>query len=114
MLGVQSAIAAEDNGIGNLKGVENLTIQRVFDIIQGLACWFSRVAIIFVVIAILFYGIQMIMSGSSSDRFSKARTGLLYAVIGTLVIFATYTIIASVANAVNPSGDYSNFLPINC
>ncbi|OGN16917.1 MAG: hypothetical protein A3C88_00525 [Candidatus Yanofskybacteria bacterium RIFCSPHIGHO2_02_FULL_50_12] len=106
----------------NLPGVD-LTVQSLFGIIAGLACWISRLALIAMVVAIVIYGIQFMISQDNSTKFGKARTNLMWALVGVLVILGTYTIIATVANSVasldpnDPEGRsqrYTNFVPLRC
>jgi len=54
--------------------------------------------------AIVYYGVLMATAGSNTDRYSRARKGLIYAAIGTIIIFGVYTIIATVRGAVNSIG----------
>lgn len=96
-----------------LPGVD-LTIQGVYGIITGLVCWFSRFALIAMVIAVIVYGMQFMTSRANPEKFAKAKKSLTWGLVGIIVILGTYTIIATVANAINPSATYSNFMPINC
>ena len=99
------------NDLSNAPGI-NLTIDGIFNIINGLACWLADIAIVLMVIAIIFYGIQFLISRGDPGKVTDARKSLTWGIVGILVILGTYTIIASVGNAVT-SGDYQ-FLPLNC
>ena len=98
----------------------DLSIQSVFGIVQGLACWMSRFALVLMVGFIVWYGIQFLTSRGDPGRFGKAKTSLGYAVIGIVVIFATYTIIATVGYGVQSIGGgdgsgWINYTPLgNC
>lgn len=89
----------------------NLTIQNVFGIITGLACWFTRFALILIVVYIVIFGIKFMMAQGNATKFEEAKKSLTWGLVGVLVILGTYTIIATVAYAVG--GSY-NPLPLNC
>ena len=89
-----------------------LTIQSVFGIITGLACWFTRFALVLMVVMIVFYGIKFMTSQGNPAKFGEAKTSFVWALVGVLVILGTYTIIATVANFVG--GDYTLIIPLNC
>ena len=106
-LGFAVAIAA-DTGY---QGVD-LTIQSVFGIITGLACWFTRFALILIVVYIVIYGIKFMMAQGNETKFGEAKKSLTWGLVGVLVILGTYTIIATIANALG--ADYSLIVPLNC
>lgn len=100
-----------NSGLSGAPGVD-LTIQRVFDIFSTLICWFAQIAELIIIGAIIVYGIQMVLSRGNPEKFGEARKSLTFAVIGALVIFGVYTIIATVANAVG--ADYRSIMPLSC
>ena len=57
-----------------------------------------------VVGAVVYYGVLMATASGSSDQFTKGRKGLIYSVVGALIIFGVYTIIATIRGAVNSIG----------
>ncbi len=89
----------------------NLTIQSVFGIITGLACWFTRFALILMVVYIVIYGIKFMMAQGNPTKFEEAKKSFMWGLVGVLVILGTYTIIATVANFLG--GSYS-LIPLNC
>ena len=95
---------------GGYQGV-NLTIQSVFGIITGLACWFTRFALILMVVYIVFYGIKFMMAQGNPTKYEEAKKSFTWGLIGVLVILGTYTIIATVANFLG--GNYP-LTPLNC
>lgn len=88
-------------------GVENLTIQKVFDIIVGIACFMIRISIAIIVIAVIFYGIKFLVSQGDPTAVGDAKRALGWAVVGILVIFGTYTIIKTVSYVVGGGGNVS-------
>lgn len=96
----------------------SFSIQRVYGILVGFACWLTRIALVLIVIMIVFYGILMLASQANPTAYSSAKTSLLYAVVGTLVIIGVYSIIATVVEFVDPGQVYitgfNRFLPISC
>ena len=100
------AVAAEDG----YQGVD-LTIQSVFGIITGLVCWFSQFALILIVVYIVIYGIKFMMAQGNQTKYDEAKKSFTWGLVGVLVILGTYTIIATIANALG--ADYG-FIPLNC
>lgn len=94
----------------------DLSIQRVYGIIVGLTCWFSRIALLIMVGAIIIYGIMMMWAGENATAFSDARKSLMWAMVGVIVVLGTYTIIATVADFVDPGNltGINRALPISC
>lgn len=95
----------------------NLTIQGIFGIITGLACQFTRFALILMVVMIVFYGVKFMMSQGNPAKFDEAKKAFTWALIGVLVILGTYTIILTVAYSLGGAAStsaLSRFLPLNC
>ena len=89
----------------------DLTIDDIGNRVTFLACWLSRVAIAIMVIMIVFYGLMFMTSQGDQAKYTDAKKALLWGIVGILVILGTYTIIATVANALG--ADYS-FIPLAC
>ncbi len=100
-----SAATTEYQGI-------DLTIQGVFGIITGLACWFTRFALILIVVYIIIYGIKFMMAQGNQTKYDEAKKSFTWGLVGVLVILGTYTIIATVANALG--ADYTLIVPLRC
>lgn len=90
----------------------NLTIQDVMGIITGLACWITRVALVFIVVAVIYYGVRFMTAQGDPAKLTDARKSFLWGLVGIAVILGTYTIIATVANALG--ADYTLFIPLSC
>ncbi|KKR02557.1 MAG: hypothetical protein UT29_C0001G0037 [Candidatus Yanofskybacteria bacterium GW2011_GWA1_39_13] len=105
--GVSIALAS-DTGY---QGVD-LTIQSVFGIITGLACWFTRFALILIVVYIIIYGIKFMTAQGNATKYEEAKKSFTWGLVGVLVILGTYTIIATIANGLG--ADYSLIVPLNC
>lgn len=111
-----------DNSLANSPGV-NLTIQSLFGIVEGLACYATQLVTIIMVVMIVWYGFQMMASQGNETKFTTAKKSLGYAVVGMVVILGAYTIIATVGNTIQGIGaqdlstrssTYMNFMPLNC
>ncbi|MBI2062490.1 MAG: hypothetical protein HYT64_02275 [Candidatus Yanofskybacteria bacterium] len=105
--------AATDAGYQGI----NLTIQGVFGIITGLACWFTRFALILVVIYIVIYGIKFMKAQGNPTSYEEAKKSFNWGLVGVLVILGTYTIILSVADFIGgPTASLalSRFIPLTC
>ncbi|MDO8591370.1 MAG: hypothetical protein Q7R60_00395 [bacterium] len=98
-------------GEEGLSGID-LTIQDVFNIINGLACWATRVAMAVMVIFIILAGLRFMNARGEPAAFTAARKNFNHVLIGLLVIMGVYVIIATVANAVGIT-DFS-FIPLVC
>ena len=90
----------------------NLTIQDVVRIITSLACYISRVALIFMVVMVVYYGVKFMMAQGDPTKLTDAKKSFLWGLVGIFVIVGTYTIIATIANALEL--DYTLFIPLNC
>ena len=99
----------------NVNGSElagyNLTIQAVFGIITMVACWISRFALIAMVVAIIWYGMRFMIAQGNPKLLESAKKGFWNAIIGIIIIMATYTIIATIGNAFD--ANYS-VIPLSC
>lgn len=98
-----AATSTVGGGLANAPGID-LTIQSLFGIVSGLACWSTRFITVVMVVMIVWYGFQMMASQSNATKFTEARKSLGYAVIGMIVILGAYTIIATVGNAISSAG----------
>ena len=96
---------------GGYQGID-LTIQGVFDIVTGLACWFTRFALILIVVYIIIFGIKFMTAQGNATKYEEAKKSFTWGLVGVLVILGTYTIIATVANALG--ADYSLIVPLRC
>jgi hypothetical protein len=102
--------SAGDGG-GNWMGVD-LTIQDVADIINGLACWLTRIATAIMVIFLILAGFRFMNARGDPTKWTAAKKNFRYVLIGILVIMAVYVIIATVAHAVGRT-DFS-LIPLVC
>ncbi len=115
----QTIGSTTDNGLSNQPGID-ITVQSLYGIIAGLACWFSRFSLVLIVMMTVWYGIGFITSQGDPGAFGKAKKGLTYCVIGTIVILGAYTIIATVGNGIQSIGAkttvtaWNNILPLDC
>ena len=94
----------------DLIGID-LTIDDVFNIIYGFACWLWSVSMFIIVIAIIWVGIRMMGSQSNATTFTAARTAFVHVLVGAIVIMGVYVIIATVAGAV---GVDISLVPFDC
>ncbi|MEK7121659.1 MAG: hypothetical protein AAB857_03045 [Patescibacteria group bacterium] len=105
-------VALNTGSTGNgYQGVD-ITIQNVFGIITGLACWFTRFALILIVVYIIIYGIKFMMAQGNPTKYEEAKKSFTWGLVGVLVILGTYTIIATIANGLG--ADYSLIVPLDC
>ncbi len=98
-------------GTSGAGGIEDFTIQRVFGIIAGFACWLTQIALFVMVAFILYYGFMFLKSQGNPEKLTAAKKSFSWGLVGVIVILGTYTIIATVTNALG--GDIS-MLPLDC
>lgn len=98
-----------DTGKG-LPGVD-VTIEDVFNIINGIACWLIRVVFAVMVIFLVLAGLRFMNARGNQIEFENAKKNFRHVLIGLVVILGTYVIIATVAKAVG--ADFS-FIPLVC
>lgn len=100
----------------NVSGTEvpgvDLSVQKVFNMITGLACWFTQFALIIIVVALVIYGIQFLVSQGNPEKYQAAKNAFTKGLIGVIIILGTYVIIATIANALG--ADYNRFVPLDC
>ena len=96
----------------NAPGI-NLTIQDVMRIITGLACWITRVALVFIVVAVVYYGVKFLTAQGDPTKLGDAKKSFLWGLVGIMVILGTYTIIATVAYNLGIR-DLSLIIPLKC
>ncbi len=90
----------------------DLSIQDVADIINGLACWLTRIATAIMVIFLVIAGMRFMYARGNPTAYQAAVKNFQHVLIGILVIMAVYVIIATVAHAVGRT-DFS-LIPLVC
>lgn len=98
-------------GESNWMGVD-LSIQDVANIINGLACWLTRIATAIMVIFLILAGFRFMNARGDPTKWTAAKKNFRYVLTGILVIMAVYVIIATVAHAVGRT-DFS-LIPLVC
>ena len=99
--------AGEENWMGI-----DLTIQDVASIINGLACWLTRIATAIMVIFLVIAGLRFMYARGEPAKYESAKKNFQHVLIGILVIMAVYVIIATVVHAVGRT-DFS-LIPLVC
>ncbi|MBI2676368.1 MAG: hypothetical protein HYX21_00225 [Candidatus Yanofskybacteria bacterium] len=103
--------ADEDNPLGGFPG-EDLSFQDVNQIVIGLACWLARTASLLAAIFVIWAGLKFVTAGGDPKKYQSAKDNFKAVLLGILVIYGVYVIIATVANAVGIR-DFS-FIPLVC
>ena len=85
------------SGLGGSPG-SSLTIQGVYAIILGLACWLKQIAMFIVVVALLVYGLMFLWAQGNPTAFGAAKTAFGWGILGAMIVIGSYTIIATVAS----------------
>jgi hypothetical protein len=96
------AEAGTPQPLGNTGG--GFTYDKLIKVANNLVQFILRVAGFVVVGVIVYYGIRMVIAGNDAAKYAAARKGLNWALIGALVIFGVYTIIATIQGAVESLG----------
>lgn len=110
--------SSTNNGLSNQPGVD-LSIQNIFGILQGIACWATRFVLIIMVGMIIWYGLLFMTSRGDPTKFTNAKKNLWYGIIGIIVILGAYTIISTVGNSIDSIGSsgvtaWNNYVPLDC
>lgn len=82
----------------------NFTFQNLLNLATNLAKILLELASVGSAVAVIWYGLRMAMARDDVAAFTAARKGLLLALVGVLIIFGVWTIIATVQGAVNSIG----------
>ncbi len=95
---------------GNVEGPAgiDISIDQVYGIIKGIACWLMRAAVAVIIVFVLFSGYKFLVSKGDAAKVVEARKNLVYVIIGIAVIAGVYVIIGTVATAIG-AGNYSFF-----
>lgn len=80
------------------------TYQGMLNILYNLVEFLLRIAAFACVAVLAWFGLKMVLSRGDQTKFADAKKGLTWAIIGTVVIFGVYTIIATIKAAVDSVG----------
>ncbi len=81
-----------------------LTYEGLINTVYYLLQAVLQIADLAAVAAVVYYGIRMAIARGDATKFNDARKGLIYTIIGALIIFGVYTILATVRGAVGSIG----------
>ncbi|MBI2065440.1 MAG: hypothetical protein HYT62_05350 [Candidatus Yanofskybacteria bacterium] len=104
-------MADEGDPLGGFPG-EDLSFQDINQIVIGLACWLARVASLLAAIFVIWAGLKFVTAGGDPKKYQSAKDNFKAVLLGILVIYGVYVIIATVAHAVGIT-DFS-FIPLVC
>ncbi len=118
-LGLASPVLGAAIPIGGPLGGDNLsgqpgvelTATKIFSILNGFACWTARIAVTLILAALAVYALQFFFSRGNPSAVQSANRAFWLGIVGIIVIFGAYTIIATVAYSV---GAKSSPYPILC
>lgn len=79
---------------------QQLNIKQLFNILNGLVCYFFQFAVITLGTMLIIYGLMFLKSRGSPQGITEARKALTWGIVGGLVIFSVFTIVLSVASLV--------------
>jgi hypothetical protein len=75
------------------------TYDKLVDMLVRLAGYAMMFGGLIAIAAVVFYGLQMVISKGDAARFSKAKDNLIKAAIGFLLIAGVYTVINTIQGA---------------
>lgn len=105
-----SGSGERENALSGFPG-EDLEANDVINIVIGLSCWLTRVAFTLTVIFVIWIGFKFMAAQGNQTKYTAAVTSFKNALLGILVIYGVYVIIATVAHAVGAS---FSFVPLVC
>ena len=86
--------------IGNpLVGVNNIC-QLLTNIINAVAGLFGAISVIMIIVA----GLMYLLSAGSPERINKAKTALVYAIVGLAIAISAGAIVATIKSVINAGG----------
>lgn len=83
----------------------DFTYEKLVRIVVALVNIMLEIAGIAAVMAVVYYGFRMAISRGDAGAFTAAKKGLGFALIGAIIIFGVYTIIATVYQGVRSVGN---------
>jgi len=102
---------AQENPLSNFPG-EDLEAGDITRIVVGLSCWLTRVAFTLTIIFVIIAGLRFVAAQGNPSKYQEAVKNFQTVLLGILVIYGAYVIIATVAHAVGVT-DFS-FIPLVC
>jgi len=103
-------ISHAQTNVEDLPGID-LTIDDVFNIIYGFACWLWSVAMVLLIIFIIFSGIRIMAAGANPQAATSAKQNFKYVILGAIVIMGTFVIISTIAYNI---GVDISLIPFDC
>ncbi len=103
--------APADNVLSSFPG-QDLQASDVLKIVVGLSCWLTRVAFTLAIIFVILAGFRFMAAQGNQTKYGEAVKNFQTVLLGILVIYGVYVIIATVAHAVGIT-DFS-FIPLVC
>ncbi len=82
---------------GNV-ALPTINTQSSGDAIGAIIAWFIWLTAVLTVIAITWWGIQMILASGEEEKFKKARYTMIYAFIGLIVAGLAYGAVTFITN----------------
>lgn len=83
------------NAVGSNVNTSDATVDGLVTIVIG---WIIYIAAILAFIYLVVSGITFITAGGNAEQAKKGQTGLIYAVIGIVVVVLAYVILQAAAN----------------
>ena len=77
-----------------------MTYKKMLGILDNIVGFILRMAGFASMGVIIYFGVRMLLAGGDPTVYAAARKGFNWALVGTLVIFGVYTIIATTKGAV--------------
>ncbi len=97
--GIWDNITCRDKGDCQLSDVTKLLV--------NVAQWILGITGSLALLALVYGGVLFLISGGSSETVSKAKKVITGAVIGLIIVFASYTIIAFILRALGIDGSWN-------
>ena len=82
------------------QGEADFTYQKVVRILFGLVGFMFNIATLIAVIAIIWYGIQVMTAGGNAEKYRDAKKSVIWAVIGAAIIFGAGSLIKTIESII--------------
>lgn len=94
-----------------LPGIKDFTIDKLGNMITGIACWTIQIVLAIMVIALVVAGIRFFLARGEPTATGVAKKNLTWVLVGIAVILGTNIIIATIANSL---GSNYKYVPLDC
>ena len=95
------------DGIKTCRDTGTCELSHLTQLLVNVAQWILGISGSLALLALVYGGVLFLISGGSSETVTKAKKIITGAVIGLIIVFASYTIIAFILSSLGVEGKWS-------